>query len=790
MSEQSASSGASIRERYKRAAAFLPEPLGKHLRNTDVEPRWIPDRDMFWYLRETERGHEFVLVDAGTGRTELAFDHRVLANSLTEATGAFNDPASLPFRHVTLGDGLIRFTTHGADWEFDPDNGTCRQSAQNGTARHELISPDWMHVAFVRQDNLWVRERRSGKERQLTQDGRAGWSYAKSPDCNTATLSNRIAGVDLPPVALWSPDSRSLVTHVLDETHVPLLHYLQSVPKTGIRPLVHSLHSAFPGDKEVPLQRPVIVDLGTGRVTALDMDPIVAGQVSSIELMNVWWGEDSGLVFLIDVARDFKSAKLIVADADTGKTRVILEDSAETFLELNHGAVHDSPLVRILNGGADVIWFSQRDGWGHLYLYDGQTGSLKNRITSGEMLVRAIHHVDPRRQTVYFSANGPAVAEDPYHRALFRVALDGSDLQRLTPQDADYHVAAEGPVRTREFRSRTTPAPTSGVSGSGRYFVATASRIDMPPTTALYRADGAKISVVETANIGAALDLGWQPPDPFCVLAADGVTEIHGALWLPTDYDPGLKYPILDFCYPGPQKIQTPKRCFSKAERAPYCLSQAMAELGMIVVTIDGRGTPFRSKSYHDEAYLTQDNPGNIDDHIAAIRQLAQTTGSIDLERVGIMGHSGGAFAAAKAILRHHEFFSVAVCSSGNYDYRGYNFHWGEKYMGPLEVHANGETNYDALDCTRDAGNLKGKLLLGYGDMDDNVHCFQSIRFIASLIEANKDFEQVVLPNSNHESIMTHPYWLRRVMDFLTRNLVGAVPPKEIDLCPHDCIKF
>jgi dipeptidyl aminopeptidase/acylaminoacyl peptidase len=773
---------ATISERYDRAAAFLPNRLSANLRNTDFEPVWIKGEDRFWYRREITGGYQFVLVDAPRRQVAPAFDHKTLANALTLASGTPCDPARLPFMHFTLRNAKIRFDAFGASWVFDPADAECRRITPFPAAQDEVASPDFSHVAFQRDHNLWLRDSSTGAETQLTHDGCDGVSYAKSPDCNTATLSNRQAGVRLPVAVVWSPDSRALVTHKLDERDVPLLHLLQSAPKAQIRPKLHSLHVAFPGDAHIAMQQFIIIDTLTGRVVPIRTDPICALQTSSIELMNVWWSMDGRTVFLIDIGRTEKTARLLSVDAETGQTRVVLEEFAQTYLEMNHAAVHDRPLVRDLNNGDEILWFSQRDGWGHLYLYDGHSGALKTQVTSGRMLVRAIHHVDAEARTVVFCANGPDVSQDPYHRALFRIGLDGQGLQRLTPDGTDQHVMTTTPIRAREFRTRKAPPPGEGMSESGKYFVASASAIDTAQCATLYRNDGTPVMEIDSADISAATALGWRAPEAFVALAADGETEIHGALWKPRDFDPAHRYPVLDFIYPGPQRIQVPKRCFANSERMTYCLSQALAELGIIVIAVDGRGTPFRSKAFHDAAYGTQDNPGNIDDHIAAIRHLAAAHPYIDLTRVGMLGHSGGALASAIAILRHPDFFRAAICSSGNYDYRGYNFYWGEKYMGPMAVEADGTTSFDHLDCTRLAGNLKGKLLLGSGDMDDNVHCFQTHRLAKALIEENMNFDQITIPNANHETIMHHPYWQRKMMDFLTQHLVGGHPPEHYDL--------
>lgn len=761
-------------KRYQRAAEFLPSRMAERVRNTDILPFWIEGQNRFWYLRQTASGYEFILVNAESGEKVPAFDHALLAAALEHETGLSVDAARLPFTEIAFQDHQIRFNASGREWLFDPETSRVFSPAI-ATARHEVESPDRRYVAFRRDNDLWLRERLSGREIRLTHDGSPDRSWAKSPDSNTATLSNRLLGVELPPALVWSPDSRRLVTHLLDESRVPLLHYLQSVP--GPRPVLHSLHMPFPGDAELPMQRLVIIDIESGHQTLIDTPDLIAAQVSAIETMNVWWSEDGNSLYIIDIARANVSAKLLVADARSGSVRTLIQENAETYLELNQAAIHDRPLVRVIDNGAEVIWFSQRHGWGHLYLYDGATGALKGAITSGRLLVRAIHRVDPAAREVVFSANGPDVADDPYERALFRIQFDGTGLERLTPCGADQHVSTVAPVRSRDFRNPAAITPSEGFSDSGAYFLASASKLDMPPIMTLYRANGSPVARIESADISGALEMGWHPPQPFTALAADGQTHLYGAIWLPGDFDPSRRYPLLDFIYPGPQRIQTPKRCFARSERLAYCLSKALAELGVIVVTIDGRGTPYRSKEFHDAAFLTQDNPGRLDDHVAVLRHLAATHGYIDVDRIGIMGHSGGAFASAMAILKYPDFFKVAVCSAGNYDYAGYCNYWGEKYMGIPRPSPEGSSSYAKLQCTGLVRNLRGKLLLAHGDLDDNVHAALTLQLSAALMRANKDFEQLIVPNANHESIMTDPYWLRRMMDFLMRHLVGADIP-------------
>jgi dipeptidyl aminopeptidase/acylaminoacyl peptidase len=348
---------------------------------------------------------------------------------------------------------------------------------------------------------------------------------------------------------------------------------------------------------------------------------------------------------------------------------------------------------------------------------------------------------------VYFNASGRETGEDPYLRHLYRVNLDGSDLQLLTPEAADHEIS---------------------FANSGRYFIDSYSRADLPTVSLLRSADGNVIRELARADVTKLAASGWKPPEPFRATAADGVTEICGLMFRPANFDPGKKYPVLDAIYPGPQTIKTPKNF-------PATLAgdgQDMAQLGFVVVTVDGRGTPFRSKAFHDFSYGKLGTAGGLEDHIAALRQLAKVHAYMDLDRVGIYGHSGGGYATVRAMLTYPEFYKVGVASAGNHDMRGYLARWGEKYIGPV----NGDNYLEAANPVL-AANLKGKLLLAWGDMDDNVPPSLSMQLVSALIKANKTFDMLVLPNRNH-SFFNDPYFIRRRWDYLVEHLAGAMPPE------------
>ncbi len=381
------------------------------------------------------------------------------------------------------------------------------------------------------------------------------------------------------------------------------------------------------------------------------------------------------------------------------------------------------------------MWFSERDGWGHLFLYDGQSGSLKRRLTEGEWLVREVVHIDAEDRTVYFTGGGREPGRNPYFKHLYRTSLDGSGVEMLTPEDADHAI---------DF------------SPDGRHFVDTFSRVDTAPQTVVRDRDGELVADLETADLSALFRAGWRFPEPFVTIAADGATPIHGALFFPRDFNPGHRYAVIDDIYP--------------LTRAPARFTldtaQALADLGFIVVTLDARGATGRSKAFHDAGYGLMG--GRLDDHVAAIRSLASERPQLDLERVGILGHSWGGAAAARAILTHADFFRVAVCSSGVHDLRIAQGWFAESVVGLSTADSEEATNLGL------AGRLEGKLLLAHGGADYWTHPAHTLRLAQRLQDANKDFDLLILPDRAH-NVPSSPYFMRQAWRFFSRHLGSPV---------------
>jgi len=742
-------------EDYARAERFLPQNVRKLLFKMEVRPQWIGKTARFWYKLETKVGKEFIWVDPHTNCRKRAFDHHRLAAALSQAMKTAYDPHQLPFEEITFVDQerAIQFQIGETVWICDLSTYECKRTEGKITPRSDdLCSYDGQWAAFLRNHNLYLRSLTSEKEIALTTDGTLHFDYASYPESDTSWISRKREGIKLPPEAVWSPDSKRLVTHRLDQRKVKPLHLLQHAPPDGTyRPVLHTYRYPFAGDQGLATVEYVILDIERQTQTWVEYETQPVYCETPMAFERVWWSSDSQRVYFVFNERGDRAMRLCETDARTGKTRVILEEQGRTHLDL-HPILGARPNVRDLNSGKDIIWFSERDGWAHLYLYDGQSGSLINRITSGNWAVREIKNVDETNQWVYFTAGGKEEKKDPYYRHLYRSQLDASRIELLTPEDADHQVT---------------------FSPSGMYFTDTYSRVDLPPVSVLRSSDGKLLRVLEETNLERLLETGWRYPERFCVKARDGITDIYGVMHKPSTFDPDKKYPVIDAIYPGPQAIRTPKS-FSDIFQNH---DTALAELGFIVISVDGLGTPLRSKAFHDFSYGNLGDAGGLPDHITALRQLSRKYPFLDLSRVGIYGHSGGGYASARAILAYPDFYKVAVSSAGNHDSRGYVSDWLEKYQGLPE-----ENNYTNQSNVHLAENLKGKLLLACGDMDDNVHPAMTLQLVDALIKANKNFDFLLLPNSNHSFRPHREYFYRKRWDYFVRHLLGKEPPKEYNI--------
>jgi dipeptidyl aminopeptidase/acylaminoacyl peptidase len=733
---------------YAHAEKFMGYNTTPLVFGASGRPSWMAD-GRFWYQVPRASGLEFVVVDPAKGGARVqAFDYPRLAAAMSAASGARLEGGRLPFQPVDLSDDLriVSFSAAGKRWKCTLDDYRC--GGDTSVPVDAALSPDKKRAAFIREYNLWVREIATGSETQLTTDGVKDFGYGT--DNAGWTKSDR-------PILLWSPDSKKIATFQQDQRGVGEIYLVNT---TVGHPKLDAWKYPLPGDNVVTTIQRVVIDVAGKRVTRLKVAPdqhrsTLCDNIAcrGSEWVDVQWSPDGSRLAFVSTSRDHKLERLREADTATGEVREIAEEAVATQYESGDGRANWQALYK----SNEFLWFSERTGWGHLYLHDWKTGKLTTAITSGDWLVRQVLRVDEKERVIYFLAAGREKGRDPYFSHLYRVSFDGTGLKLLTPENAHHDVSLP---------------PT------GSCFVDTYSTPNVPPVTVLRDLDGKLVATLERADISKLQGAGWKPPVPITVKARDGKTDLYGLLYQPVNLDPTRKYPIVNHIYPGPQGGSVGSRSFSAARGD----AQALAELGFIVVEIDGMGNPTRSKAFHD-AYYANMGDNTLPDQVAAMKQIAERYPYVDLDRAGIYGHSGGGFATADAMFRYPDFFKVGISEAGNHDNREYEDDWGERYQGLLTKDAGGESNYDGQANQSLAGNLKGHLLLAHGTMDTNVPPYNTLLVVDALIKANKDFDLIMLPNRNH-GFGNEPYMVRRRWDYFVRYLLGAEPPKNYQMTP------
>lgn len=709
-------------------------------------PRFLADSTRFWYSVETARGREFVLVDPARLTRRNLFDNGRLAAAMSVAGDTAFQPTKLPFRtfEFTNSEQSIAFRVGTKRYECDLTQYRCVKgdTLSTDTPAWAVPSPDKRWEAYVDRGNLWVRRAAvAGAARdsvQLTTDGIPGYQYGLvSPETPPADTTARRR-----PTLAWSPDSRRIAIMRLDERRVGRMPIYSS---TAIRPKLFLYPMAVPEDSVLTTAELHLVDVAAKTVTKVALPPQPNRTFGWTEADQVQWAPGSDRVFLTVAARANKKVELFWVEPATGVPHRVVAESTSTFLENASGVFTGN--WRILAGGKEALWWSERDGWGHLYRYSDQ-GQVLGQLTSGSWLVDRVRQVDPVSGQIFFVAAGRD-STNPYHGQYWRINADGSAPTLLTPEPGQHLIY---------------PIPT------GKYFIDVHSRTDLPPVVTLRSTlDGRKALALETADPTQLLAAGWRPPTPFTAKARDGQTDLHGLIYWPSRMDTTKSYPVIDHIYPGPQVGSVFNWGYTVDGN-----NSALAELGFVVVQVNSLGTPTRSKAFHDFYYGNMGDNG-IADHVAVIKQLGARYRFLDLDRVGIYGVSGGGFSSTGAILRFPDFFKVAVSIAGNHDNRSYTSDWGEKYQGRFKKDsATGRDNFESQANYLLAGNLKGKLFLIHGDMDTNVHPAQTMRLVDALVKAEKDFDLLLLPDVGH----AYPdYAIRRSWDYFVRWLLGQEPP-------------
>ncbi|MCY3677265.1 MAG: DPP IV N-terminal domain-containing protein [Gemmatimonadetes bacterium] len=716
------------RAAYDQAASLLSSNVQGTVRNAEVVPHWIGERDEFWYERDAVQGSEIVIVDAATGERRPASDDAL--------PGPTTDPL-------------------------------------------QLVAPDGSVAAFARNHDVWLRDLADGSERQLSHDGEEHFGYGALPGWS-GKLALLRAGLEGPLTgASWSPDATKLLIARTDEREVGSYPWMDLLPADGgARPRTLVKRIALIGDQEVPRFPMFLFDVATGASRRVPLPDDCFGELGATPPQAIWT-DDSRLVFLLCIEPDASRFELVRYDIAAGRATTVFEEEVTSFLDLNHSLYRSMGAnVRLLAGGRRAITFSQRDGWGHLYLVDLEGGNDIRQLTRGEWVVHDIVAVDEGEDDgfVYFTAGGREPGRNPYWRHVYRVPLEGNaETELLTPEPADHAVTVASPALI---------GAASTFSPSKRYFVSNSSTVDSPPVSRLHRSDGSVVTILEQADASELFARGYEPPQPFTVKAADGHTDLYGVLWRPQNFDEDRKYPVIEHIYGGPQTNVVPRN-FNSAAGIERIGGQGdfstFTALGFAVVTVDARGTPWRSKEFHDYMWKRHDEFA-LEDHVAVLEQLGERFPWLDMERVGISGHSWGGYSSALAMLRYPEFYKVAVSSGAPYDYR-YLYPPFVKWTGWPEYEDGGRlapnaaarpvnlTPHSAL-----ASRLQGKMLIVYGEHDENSLPASTLTLIDALIEADRDFDLLVLPNRDH--FFTHePYFIRRRWDYFVRHLLGAEPP-------------
>lgn len=738
---------------YDRANGLRELTRNKVFRDS-IRPQWSSDGDRFWYKVATAPNqYEFVLVNAAAGTRAPAFDHQELAERLSGERGETVTATALPIERLDLRDAAneLVVVTKSDRWllnresgEFtrltDTDAGSSPDRGDERNGRPERRdrrrdadesgrqSPDGQWIAFVRDHQLQVRSTDKNQRESEAGNGEDGDGVPLSLQGSPA---NAYRDGDI----FWSPDSKKILAlrTRAGETHE--VAFVESSPEEQVQPKLHSFDYVKPGD-EIPQPIPHLFDIETRREIPLSSELFPNPWMSRPDIR---WTEDSSRCFYVYNQRGHQVLRVLSIDALTGAVKPIVDEHSDTFIDYAY-----KQFLHLSHATNELIWMSERDGWNHLYLYDSATGAVKNQITTGEWVVRGVDHVDDRQRQIWFRASGIHKGQDPYYEHHCRVNFDGSNLAILTAGDGDHEV-------------RYSP--------DRRFLVDTYSRVDLPPVTELRSGkDGALICELEQADWSRLLETGWQVPTRFTAKARDGETDIFGVIYRPSNFDPEKKCPVIEKIYAGPHGSFVPK------DFSPFHSAQEVAELGFIVVQIDGMGTSNRSKAFHDVCWKNLGDSG-FPDRILWIKAAAEEFPSMDLSRgVGIYGGSAGGQSSTRALLAFGDFYTVAVSDCGCHDNRMDKIWWNELWMSwPIGPHYAEQSN------VTNAHKLKGKLLLTVGELDRNVDPASTMQVVDALIKADRDFELIVFPGKGH-GIGESPYGKRRRRDFFVRHLLGVEP--------------
>ncbi len=698
--------------------------------NWQVSPNWINDSAVFWYSIKTEKGTEYKIVDAENPKIKPAFDQEKLCKLLNEENGSELKPYQLKISKLKFDEDLksVDFVHDGYNWKYNISKNKIeklRKVRAEKERRHWGIaddedhgrpvdSPDGNWTAYIKEYNLYIKNNESEKEYQLSFDGAPANYYS-------AYIN-------------WSPDSKKIAVNKYQMNKKRFIKFMESSPDSQLQPILKEVEYLKPGDV-LPIRRPSLFDIESKLKIEINTEPF-EHQFSLYKIK--WWPDSEAFTFEFN-QRGHQLFQVVEVNATSGETKILVEDKSETFID------YSSKHYRYdLNDTKEIIWMSERDGWNHIYLIDANTGKVKNQITKGNWVVRGVDSIDEENRTIYFEAGGLNPEEDPYNVHYCKINFDGSNLVDLTPEQQNHSAKLS---HNKQFLVDTYSTPTT------------------PPTSVLRSGvDGTILLELAKADISELVKAGWKMPEVFVAKGRDDSTNIYGNIYYPSNFDPNKKYPVVEYIYAGPHSAFV-----SKNFTPNHWNFSGLAELGFIIVQIDGMGTSLRSKAFHDVCFQNIKDAG-FPDRIKWMKEAAKTRSFMDISRVGIYGGSAGGQSSTAALLFHPEFYDVAVSSCGCHDNRMDKIWWNEQFMGyPIGKHYAENSNIE------NAAKLQGNLMLIVGELDDNVDPASTMQLADALIKANKDFELVVLPGAKHT--LGGTYGERKRRDFFVKHLLNGSTP-------------
>ncbi len=790
---------------YELPARFTPDKMKKMVYSTSVTPNFLKDGNRFWYSYKTAQGTSWYIVDGSKGTKELLFDNAKMAAQISEIT---LDPCDA--QHLPLGG--IRFAEDGKTFVFEVTSSQDmtkeeleiynerRQISESDKEpkadakirktiymEYELasgkvkelpdyfklhvnpswasISPDGQTVIFARSNNLyWMDKENFEKaklnakdstivEHQFTTDGEQDFSWGGA-ESGTNVDREKNRGKRARSYVVWSPDSKKFLVQRSDYSKVGELWVINNTATP--RPTLETYKYQMPGEENSPIPHLYLFDTESKEYQEFDLaafkDQTFSVYTQKRKLADrsdlnpkpTQWLGDESKIYLQRTSRDLKRIDLCVVDLSdpTLTAKALIEERMNTSIETRG--------IELINNNSEIIWWSERSGWAHFYLYDAATGELKRQLTEGEYHCESTINVDEKSRTLYYIANGFDKQENPYYTHLFKVSLSGGNPTQLTANGFDNAVT---------------------VGDNNNFFINNFSRVNTTPESILCNTSGVKTNQLEVADLSALMAAGYKFPTPFTVKADDGVTDLYGVMYKPFNFDSTKLYPIIEYAYPGPQTEAVNTKFTTSMDRV-----DRLAQFGFIVVTVGNRGGhPNRSKWYHNYGYGDLRDYG-LADKKRVVEQLAAQHDFIDINKVGIHGHSGGGFMSTAAMLVYPDFFKVAVSCAGNHQNNIYNRWWSEKHHGVKEViseKADTTFQYSIQRNADIAKNLKGNLLLIHGDIDNNVHPANTITVVKALIESNKRFDMLILPGQRHSFGDMTEYFFWKMGDYFSRHLIG-----------------